>query len=147
MIRYRQYNLGTDFSNNRLWVKKKHLQVNIELYVRLKTGRTTAGPNRSGRRARRRILHKDLKLQPYKIQVLQVVNDIDKLNSKTFSRQFLNFVNDGDGIIHNMLMSDKAHFPLRGYVMKRNFRYSATTNPREIYHKPCLVLKLLYGVV
>ncbi|KAJ4443735.1 hypothetical protein ANN_05513 [Periplaneta americana] len=75
-----------------------------------------------------RILHKGLHMHPYKIQVVQTLKDADKVNRNTFRQQFWD-LNINDDIVHNMLMSDEAHFHLSGYVNKQNFRYWSPTNP------------------
>ncbi|KAJ4449309.1 hypothetical protein ANN_00707 [Periplaneta americana] len=44
--------------------------------------------------------------------------------------------------VHNMLMSDEAHFHLSGYVNKQNFRYWSPTNPYEMHEEPLYSVKV-----
>lgn len=68
----------------------------------------------------RRILHKDLHMHPYKIQVVLTLKDADKVNRITFCQQLFD-LNVNEDIVHNMLISDEAHFHLSGLVNKQNF--------------------------
>ena len=67
-------------------------------------------------RSVRRILHKDF--LPYKISVVQELNDRDMANRRISSEQLLEMLND-DGVINTLLMTDEAHFHLSGYVNKK----------------------------
>ena len=40
------------------------------------------------------------------------------------------------------MMSDEAHFHLDGFVNKQNYRYWATTNPRQLHQRPLHSLKV-----
>ncbi|KAJ4437073.1 hypothetical protein ANN_17208 [Periplaneta americana] len=82
-----------------------------------------------------RILHKDLHMHPYKIQVVQILKGANKVNRMTFCQQFLD-LNVNEDIVHNMLMSEEAHLHLPGYVNKQNFRYWPPTNPHEMHEEP-----------
>ncbi|KAJ4446169.1 hypothetical protein ANN_12862 [Periplaneta americana] len=74
----------------------------------------------------RRILHKNLHVHPYKIQVVQTLKDADKVNRMIFCQKCLdinvNLLFCKIHKIHNMLMSDEAHFHIYGYVNQLNFR-------------------------
>lgn len=79
-----------------------------------------------------RILHKDLKLHPYKIQLVQELKPQD-------AGQRLDFVNqmiERFPTFTNILFSDEAHFHLNGHVNKQNCRYWSATNPKQKHQKP-----------
>ena len=63
-------------------------------------------------RSVRRILHKDLNFHPYKIAIVQELNDRDMANRRISSEQRLEFLND-DGVINSLLMTDEAHLLVR----------------------------------
>lgn len=84
----------------------------------------------------RRILHKDLHYQPYKIQIVQELNEADFQKRLNFARELLNAIRNNEHFIHNLWMSDEAHFHLSGFVNKQNFRYWANENPRRLHQKP-----------
>jgi len=86
-------------------------------------------------RSVRRILHKDLNFHPYKIAIVQELNDRDMANRRISSEQLLEMLND-DGIINTVLMTDEPHFHLSGYVNKQNYRYWAPENPQELHQHP-----------
>jgi hypothetical protein len=79
----------------------------------------------------RRILHRDLKLHPYKIQVVQELTVRD-LDTRT------NLCRDIQQIPRTavLIFSDEAHFHLAGTVNKQNFRYWAENNPRNLHERP-----------
>lgn len=80
----------------------------------------------------RRILAKDLKLHPYKIQLVQELKP-DDLNLR---RVFVETMLERFRSFNNILFSDEAHFHLNGHVNKQNCRYWAAANPRSKHQKP-----------
>jgi len=68
----------------------------------------------------RRILHKVLNFHPYKIAIVQELNDRDMANRRISSEQLLEMLND-DGVINTLLMTDEVHLHLSGYVNKQNY--------------------------
>ena len=111
--------------------------------VRVAIGRS---PQRSARRhsvalgisnrTLRRILHDDLNLHPYKIQVVQALNPEDYGIRVGFCEHMLQLLEDDPQLIHNLWMIDEAHFHLSGYVNKQNFRYWAAANPHQLHERP-----------
>lgn len=79
-----------------------------------------------------RILHKDLNLHPYKIQIVQALKPTDYPARLHFSEIMLTRGID----IHNLWFSDEAHFHLSGYTNKQNCRYWAPENPQELHQRP-----------
>lgn len=106
----------------------------------------TRSPRRSARRHSvalglsprtvRRILHDDLHLHPYKIQIVQALNPRDYPIRIGFCEHMLRLFEDDPLLAHNLWMSDEAHFHLSGYVNKQNFRYWSAVNPQELHERP-----------
>ena len=71
-------------------------------------------------RSVRRILHKDLNFQPYKIDTVKELSDRDMANRRISSEQLLKIMNDG-GIMNTFKRTDEEHFHLSGYVKKQNY--------------------------
>jgi hypothetical protein len=77
----------------------------------------------------RRILHDDLHLHPYKMQMVHALNPRDYAMRVGFCEYILQLLDDCPQLIDNLWMSDKTHFHLSGYVNKHNFHYWATASP------------------
>lgn len=73
---------------------------------------------RLSNRTVKRMLHDDLHHHPYKIQVVQALNENDYVSRRRFCEQFLALINENEDIVHNLWMSDEAYFHLPGYVSK-----------------------------
>lgn len=80
----------------------------------------------------RRILKEDLKLHPYKLQLVQDL----KPNDHNLRRDFVETMFERFRSFNNILFSDEAHFHLNGHVNKQNSRYWASENPRFKHQKP-----------
>lgn len=87
-------------------------------------------------RSVRRILHEELKLHPYKIQVVQRILDQDKIVRLEFCHRITELITQHPTFINNLLMSDEAHFHISGTVNKQNMRYWAPNNPCELHQRP-----------
>jgi hypothetical protein len=74
-------------------------------------------------RSLKRILHEDLRFHLYKINVTRELKAQDKASHMNFCRQFLDLVDNNEGVLDVLIMADEAHFQLSGYVNKQNFRY------------------------
>jgi hypothetical protein len=81
-------------------------------------------------------LHEDLRFHPYKIHVTHELKEQDKASRVNFCRQFLDIVNNDEGVFDNLIMSDASHFRLSGNVNKQNFRYWSNNKPMQLYEKP-----------
>jgi hypothetical protein len=84
------------------------------------------------------ILQSDLHLHPYKLQIVQSLNDQDKEVSLQFSSHFQGILTENSDLPNNLLMSGEADFHLHGIVNKQNFQYwsdakSPQTSPRSLY--------------
>ena len=94
----------------------------------------------------RRILHEGVNFHPYKLVMVQAINDQDTGNRKTVCAVLLNALDNDD--LDHVLMTDEANFHLCGNVNSQNCRYWATENTRDIHQKPLRSQKVivLWGV-
>jgi len=84
----------------------------------------------------RRILHEDLSMHPYKLVVAQKLNPADHPRRKLFAEKLLSAFENEEIPLHNLLITDEAHFYLSGHVNHQNCRFWATENPEIIHEKP-----------
>lgn len=80
----------------------------------------------------RRILKLDLKMYPYKIQIVQALLPQDHQQRLQYAIRFTQLATQID-FLNNVLMSDEAHFHLNGYVNKQNCRLWGSENPRATH--------------
>ncbi len=80
----------------------------------------------------RRIIHEDLQMHPYKMQVVQKLEPGDHEQRMIFCETTMTMIVDGNFDIANIIFSDKAHFDFFGNV---NFRYYLETNPKVMVEK------------
>lgn len=83
-----------------------------------------------------RILHKDLHLFPYKIQILQIQTDRKKQERLAFCQDISRKIEDNPGLLDLIFFSDEAHFHLSGHVNRQNMRYWAEEQPHEHIEPP-----------
>jgi hypothetical protein len=55
-------------------------------------------------------------------------------------------VNNNCNIVSTLLMSDRAHFHMSGYVNEQNFHYWSPNNPHELHPVLCIVQKWQCGM-
>lgn len=79
-----------------------------------------------------RILKLDLKMYPYKVQIVQQILPQDPQQRLQYAIRFTQLATQND-FLNNLLMTDEAHFHLSGYVNKQNCRLWGTENPRAIH--------------
>jgi hypothetical protein len=79
-----------------------------------------------------RILHEDLKLHPYKIQIVQELRANDAPTRLQFCKTMLDILNDDPTVLKRLVLFDEAHFHLLGYVNKQNFRYWDDHHPEQM---------------
>ena len=82
-------------------------------------------------RSVRRITHLDLKFHPYKIMMVQELQERDWHERQAACERMLANVPPG-----RLFCSDEAHFHLSGFVNMKNFRYWAEPNPRQHHERP-----------
>ena len=83
-----------------------------------------------------RILNQDLKLYPYKVQIVHQLLPPDEVQRKAFSEWIINMCRDDNNFLEHLIASDEAHFNLSGYVNKQNIRFWARENPQKLHEKP-----------
>ena len=69
----------------------------------------------------RRILRSDLSLHPNKLQAMHALSNRDREMRSQFCRQFVGILTENPDLAVKLMMSDEAHFHLRGTVNKQNF--------------------------
>lgn len=79
-----------------------------------------------------RILHNDLHLHPYKIQMVQELKPQDHAHRLQFANEMLERFTS----FTNIFFSDEAHVHLNGHVNRQNCRYWSDTNPKLKHQKP-----------
>lgn len=77
----------------------------------------------------RRIMKKELKLYPYKIQMFQELTEYDAQRRLAFANNILSQFEDDLIDPGKIWFTDEAHFWMSGYVNKQNYRW-AKENPR-----------------
>lgn len=87
-------------------------------------------------RSLRRIIHSDLHMFPYKIQITQKLLPADKPRRLAYANFVINLAQNEVNFWRKIIMSDEAHFLLNGSVNKHNSRYYATENPQIIHEEP-----------
>jgi len=75
---------------------------------------------------------KEIKFYPYKPQVVQQLNKGDKEARVAFCTAMSGLLRENPDILNNLLMIDKAHLHLSGFVNKQNMRYWSQVNPKEL---------------
>lgn len=79
-----------------------------------------------------RVLKRDLKFHPYKIQIVQKINENDHNLSKSFCQTII----ERFRTLNTVFRSDEAHFHLNGYGNKQNCRLWSVVNPRQKDQRP-----------
>lgn len=83
-----------------------------------------------------RVLKNDLKLYPYKAQVVQQLIPADKVNRVKFCEWLMEKCTAEQNFMQKLITSDEAHFHLYGHTNKQNCRFWAKENPRILNEKP-----------
>lgn len=104
----------------------------IQANPRVSTRRLSAQMGIS-RQSLQTIMHKDLNLFPYKIQMTNKLNAADLPIRLEFCQKFLQMVEDDENILNCIFMSDEAHFDLNGNVNKQNCRIWSDSNPQILH--------------
>ena len=82
-----------------------------------------------------RIVHKDLTLFPYKIQILQQQTDANKRERVEFCQSISERIEKNSEVLSIIFFSNKAHFHLSGHVNKQNIlgtQSASSTHPATI---------------
>ena len=79
------------------------------------------------------ILHSDLHLHSYKMQIVSSLNDQDNEVRLQFSRHSQGILTENPDLPNNLLMSDEADIHLHVRVNKQNFGYWSDTNLHKLH--------------
>lgn len=79
------------------------------------------------------IMHKDLDLFPYKIQMANKLNAADLPIRLEFCQKMLQMVEEDGNMLNCLFMSDEAHFDLNGNINKQNCRIWSASNPQTLH--------------
>lgn len=109
----------------------ERVRVSVRQEPNISTRKRAAALNVS-RSSLLRILHKDLHMHPYKLQLVQELQPRDHANRLLFANEIMNRFPEVD----NILFSDESHFHLNGHVNTHNCRYWGTENPKKKHQKP-----------
>jgi DNA-dependent RNA polymerase auxiliary subunit epsilon len=77
----------------------------------------------------RKILRKLLKMNPYKLQFIQILSDQGKLTRRDFCTEMQERCEEDD-FSERLILSDESTFHISGKVNKQNVRIWGTENPR-----------------
>ncbi len=91
----------------------------------------------------RRAVRKELKIYPYKIQILEAKQPGDKEKRLDFALETLALIHLDDSVLRNVWISDEAYFCLSGTVNKQNMRFWGLENPHIVHQQPLHDAKLL----
>ena len=83
-----------------------------------------------------RIIHNDLKLFPYKVQILQKQTDANKEERSELCQTINERIENNPGDLGLILFSDQTHFRLSGHVNKQNMRFWASQQPHKYTQRP-----------
>jgi hypothetical protein len=97
-----------------------------------------------------RVLRKDLKLYPYKMEVVQDLSDEDRATRVQFAMDMLETMDGDPDFLSHIMFSDEANFDLVGNVNKQNIRYWATDPPTDFFkevplHPPLVEVWMAVG--
>jgi len=81
-----------------------------------------------------RILTKDLRLRPYKIQLVRQLKPHDHTMRFRFAEWAQERLVEDDHFYRKIVFSDEVHFHLVGYVHKQNCRIWGSENPHVVFY-------------
>ena len=79
------------------------------------------------------IMHQDLNLFPYKIQLTSKLNTADLPIHLEFCQKIIRMVEEDEYVLKCIYMSDEAHFDLNDNVNKQNCRIWSDSNPQILH--------------
>ena len=95
-----------------------------------------------------KVIHSNLKLFPYKVQILQAQSQANKNQHYEFCQSFSEQIKNNPCLLDILLFSDELHFHLSGHINKHFMRFWASAQPHECVQAPWVLKKqlLLPGV-
>ena len=132
----------------RIWKYRKKTAPSRSVYSYLRNNRVASSiqanqrvSNRNlsiqlgvSRRSLQRIIHDDLNLFPYKVQI---TSHLDLPIHLEFCQKMIGIAKEDNNLIHCLFMSYKAHFDLNGNVNRPNCRIWSESNPEIIHEVNC----------
>ncbi len=116
---------------------RDRVQANPSLSTRRLSSQTGISP-----RSVRRVLRK-LKLHPYKVRIVQELQEPDYTKRVRYCRWLRNFVTEhGQSVFDTVWYTDEAWFHLSGYVNSQNNRYWSGENPHRFEETSLHPLKI-----
>ncbi|HEY6437141.1 MAG TPA: hypothetical protein VIY47_11180, partial [Ignavibacteriaceae bacterium] len=82
-----------------------------------------------------KILRKQLKLHPYKVQLVQNLTKNAEIQRKFFCETMLQKIENDPEYINNIWFTDESHFHLTGFCNKQTMRIWGTEKPNEVIEK------------
>lgn len=83
-----------------------------------------------------KMMRKDLNLHPYKVQMLQRIDQASEEKRMQFATDFCELIDTGKVDINKIIFTDEAHFWLDGYVNSQNYRIWGSEKPEMPRTKP-----------
>ena len=80
------------------------------------------------------IIHDDLSLFPYKVQITSWLNSRDLSIPLQFYQKLIEMAEEDNNFINCLFLSNEAHFDLNANVNEQNYRIWSESNP-EIIHE------------
>ena len=83
-----------------------------------------------------KILRKELKKYPYRIQLKQSQTPQNKQDRVKFANEITDKIEEKPGYLKNIFFSDEANFHVSGHVNRQNMRFWGSTNPHDTIEGP-----------
>ena len=80
-----------------------------------------------------KVLHKNLRLYAYKVQLLQAIKPEDKPQRKEFAVTMLDRLDSDPGFLKRVCFSDESTFYVSGLINRHNSRIWGSQNPHETF--------------
>ena len=95
----------------------------------MKSIRTAARQLELPRSTAHEVLHKNLRLYAYKVQMLQALQPNDMTRRKEFAKNMLQRISEDEAFVKRVCFSDEATFHVSGKLNKHNVRIWGSENP------------------
>lgn len=82
------------------------------------------------------MLTEDIKFHPYKVQLIQALNEDDKPRRVEFARHQLEAIEQDPNFANRIFFTDEAHFHLKGHINHQNNRYWSDNPPSWFVEEP-----------
>jgi len=80
-----------------------------------------------------KILHKQLKLYAYKVQIVQSLQPVDGPRRASFATEILRRIDEDNDYLKRICFSDEATFHTSGVVNRHNVRIWGSENPHVVF--------------